>query len=161
MALRFSPMTLVRVRAISADGSLKITVERPLRLVTDLSAKKLTAKRLKLFRNGLTGIHAEAKPVLKKQYKPGKAQPDPLHGRYEMIDHGKFTVVEYEPDTNLRDIEQIPLLEEGGIEAFFNREVLPYAPDAWIDTGKTLIGYEISFTRHFYKPTPMRGSYQG
>ena len=43
-----------------------------------------------------------------------------------------------------------------GIEAFFRREVLPYAPDAWIDESKTKIGYEISFTRHFYKPTPMR-----
>lgn len=104
----------------------------------------------------MTNIHAEAKPVLKKQHKPGKAQPDSLHGRYETTDDGKLTVVEYEPDTNLRDTEQIPLLEEGGIEAFFRREVLHYAPDAWIDDGKTLIGYEISFTRHFYKPAPMR-----
>lgn len=48
------------------------------------------------------------------------------------------------------------LLEPGGIEGFIEREVLPYAPDAWIDTGKTQIGYEISFTRYFYKPTPMR-----
>ena len=65
-------------------------------------------------------------------------------------------MVEYEPDTGLRDCEQIPLLEEGGIEAFFRREVLPYTPDAWIDADKTQIGYEISFTRHFYKPPPTR-----
>ena len=65
-------------------------------------------------------------------------------------------MVEYEPDTDLRDTEQVPLLEEGGIEAFFRREVLPYAPDAWIDPAKTQIGYEISFTRHFYKPAPLR-----
>jgi len=45
---------------------------------------------------------------------------------------------------------------EGGIEAFFQREVLPYAPDAWIDETKIKIGYEISFTRHFYKPEPLR-----
>jgi len=64
--------------------------------------------------------------------------------------------VEYEPDTQLRDSEQVPLLEEGGIEAFFQREVLPYVPDAWIDGAKTQIGYEISFTREFYKPAPMR-----
>ena len=50
----------------------------------------------------------------------------------------------------------MPLLEKGGIEAFFRCEVLPYTPDAWIDQGKTLVGYEISFTRHFYRPAPMR-----
>lgn len=64
--------------------------------------------------------------------------------------------IEYEPDSDLRDTEQVPLLEEGGINAFFAREVLPYAPDAWIDQSKTQIGYEISFTRYFYKPKPMR-----
>ncbi len=47
------------------------------------------------------------------------------------------------------DFEQIPLLEEGGIETFVRREVLPYTPDA-------KIGYEISFTRHFYPPPPLR-----
>ncbi len=46
---------------------------------------------------------------------------------------GKPGVVEYEPDPDLRDTEQVPLLEEGGIEAFFRREVLPHVPDAWID----------------------------
>ena len=50
----------------------------------------------------------------------------------------------------------LPFLENGGIEAFFRREVLPHAPDAWIDPGKTVIGYEISFTKHFYKPESLR-----
>jgi hypothetical protein len=45
---------------------------------------------------------------------------------------GKPAVVEYEPDADLRDTEQVPLLEDGGIEAFIRREVLPYTPDAWI-----------------------------
>ena len=44
---------------------------------------------------------------------------------------GKPAVVEYEPDTDLRDTEQVPLLHPGGIEAFLQKEVLPYAPDAW------------------------------
>ena len=92
---------------------------------------------------------------------PYAAKPDPLHGRYEATIDGRTRVVEYEPDTELRDTEQVPLTEPAGehadgIEAFFRREVLPYAPDAWIDQSKTKIGYEISFTRHFYKPTPMR-----
>ena len=56
----------------------------------------------------------------------------------------------------MRDTEQVPLLEDGGIEAFFKREVLSHVPDAWIDHTKTQVGYEISFTRHFYKPTPLR-----
>ncbi len=65
-------------------------------------------------------------------------------------------MVEYEPDPDLRDTEQVPLLEPGGIEAFIRREVLPYTPDAWIDKSATKIGYEISFTRHFYKPQALR-----
>ena len=47
-------------------------------------------------------------------------------------------------------------METGGIEAFIRREVLPYATDAWIDESKTQVGYEISFTRHFYKPQAIR-----
>ena len=47
-------------------------------------------------------------------------------------------------------------MEEGGIEAFLKREVLPYAPDAWYVPESVKIGYEISFTRYFYKPEPMR-----
>ena len=65
-------------------------------------------------------------------------------------------MVEYEPDTDLRDTEQIPLQEEGGIEAFLRREVLPYAADAWYQPDSVRIGYEISFTRYFYKLKPMR-----
>ena len=64
--------------------------------------------------------------------------------------------MEYEPDTDLRDTEQIPLLEVGGIESFIRREVLPYAPDAWYVPSSVKTGYEISFTRHFYKPQPLR-----
>ena len=65
-------------------------------------------------------------------------------------------MVEYEPDTDLRDTEQIPLQEEGGIEAFLRREVLRYAADAWYEPDRVRIGYEISFARYFYKPKPMR-----
>ncbi len=64
--------------------------------------------------------------------------------------------MEYEADRELRDTEQIPLTEEGGIEAFLRREVLPYAPDAWYVASSVKVGYEISFTRHFYKPTPLQ-----
>ena len=65
-------------------------------------------------------------------------------------------VIEYEPDPNLRDYEQVPLLEAGGIEAFIEREVLPYSMDAWIKHGDIKVGYEIGFTQHFFKPQPLR-----
>ena len=95
-------------------------------------------------------------PVIAKIHKRGKVDADPLHGKYELTIGGKPSVVEYEPDSELRDTEQVPLLEPGGIEAFFRREVLPHVPDAWIDPEATKVGYEISFTRHFYKPKPLR-----
>ena len=80
----------------------------------------------------------------------------PLNGLCEVTIKGKPAVVEHEPDPELRDTEQIPLLHEGGIDAFLEKEVLPYAPDAWYLPAQVKIGYEISFTRHFYKPKPMR-----
>jgi type I restriction enzyme M protein len=60
------------------------------------------------------------------------------------------------PDKDQRDTEQVPLTYPGGIEKFFAVEVLPYATDAWIDQSKTQIGYEISFTKYFYKPVELR-----
>jgi type I restriction enzyme M protein len=117
---------------------------------------KLTARRLKLLQSSLGQKHEKARPVIKKVHKQGKAEPNPLFGRFETEIDGKLRVVEYEPDSDLRDSEQIPLLEDGGIETFFRREVLPYVRDAWIDESATKIGYEVSFTKYFYKPTPLR-----
>jgi type I restriction enzyme M protein len=57
-------------------------------------------------------------------------------------------------DSSLRDTENVPLAEDVG--AYFKREVLPHAPDAWIDESKTRIGYEIPFNRHFYVFEPPR-----
>ncbi len=59
-------------------------------------------------------------------------------------------------DTSLRDTETVPLKDD--IDEYFKREILPHVPDAWIDESKTKIGYEIPFTRHFYKFTPLRPS---
>jgi len=59
-----------------------------------------------------------------------------------------------EPDPELRDYENVPLKED--VQAYFEREVLPHVPDAWIDLSKTRIGYEINFNRYFYKYTPPR-----
>lgn len=59
-------------------------------------------------------------------------------------------------DSELRDTENVPLTED--IHEYFQREVIPFAPDAWIDESKTKIGYEIPFTRYFYKYVPPRSS---
>jgi type I restriction enzyme M protein len=118
--------------------------------------QRMTKSRERLLRDTVTTKDETAQQVLKNIYKPGKVEANPLYGRYAVQVDGKPRVVEYEPDSDLRDTEQIPLLEEGGIEAFFRREVLPYVPDAWIDESKTRVGYEISFNRYFYKPEPLR-----
>lgn len=117
---------------------------------------KISAADLKVIISAVSWRAEDAPPVIKKLHKPGKAEADPLRGFYETTVDGKACVVEYEADSELRDYEQIPLLEDGGIEAFLRREVLPYTPDAWLDEAATKIGYEISFTRHFYEPPKLR-----
>ncbi len=125
---------------------------------------KPAAADLKLILKAVSRRKESAPPVIAKTHKPGKIKADPMRGYYSLSPAGgegrsegtKSLIVEYEPDPDLRDTEQVPLLEEGGIEAFIRREVLPYTPDAWVDESKTKIGYEISFTRHFYKPQPLR-----
>lgn len=59
-----------------------------------------------------------------------------------------------QPDADLRDYENVPLKED--VEEYFKREVLPHLPDAWIDHGKTKVGYEINFTKYFYQYKPLR-----
>ena len=117
---------------------------------------KLSATDLKQIIAAVSWREESAAPVIKKVHKPSKAKADPLYGLFEAKIGGKTSIVEYEPDSELRDFEQIPLLEEGGIEAFIRREVLPYTPDAWIVEADTKVGYEISFTRHFYQPPQLR-----
>lgn len=61
-----------------------------------------------------------------------------------------------EIDKTLRDKEQVPLTYEGGIETFVRNEILPYTPDAIVNTDDYVIGYELSFTKYFYKPKQLR-----
>jgi len=89
------------------------------------------ATEQKLFRSVFTQKDPEAEPVAKG-------------GR----DDG------YEPDADLRDFENVPLKDD--IDAYFEREVRPHVPDAWMDRSKDKVGYEINFNRHFYKYTPPR-----
>lgn len=89
-------------------------------------ATKLKAAELKKVRPCITETDPTAQPV------PGEADP------------------------TLRDTENIPLTYEGGIAAFIEKEVHPYAPDAYVNEKQTKIGYEISFTKYFYKPIELR-----
>ena len=83
------------------------------------------------------------------------AKTSPLDG-WRAFQKPTAQPIEGEPDVDLRDTENIPFTYKGGINAFIQSEVLPYAPDAYIDEKKTQIGYEISFTRYFYKPVELR-----
>ncbi len=104
---------------------------KKLSILADEEKVRLTAKRLKIVRTYFTVINENAEPVLDKDGKP-------------------------EIDKNLGDNEQIPLTYEGGINAFFEAEIKPYVPDAWVDENSIILGYELSFTKYFYKPAEFR-----
>jgi type I restriction enzyme M protein len=146
----------------AAFGYWKVVVERPLRLKGIDPERAYSPKEIKALKE--TAERADdAPPVLRKIHKKG-TEPDPLRGLFLHPSpagrgagrEGQRVVVEYEPDPDLRDAEQVPLLEDGGIEAFIRREVLPHAPDAWYVPDSVKTGYEISFTRYFYRPQPLR-----
>jgi type I restriction enzyme M protein len=148
----------------AAFGYWKVTVERPLRIEGADPTRAYTPKEIKALKEtvkdmpggGATEPVDNAAPrVIRKIHKKG-VDPDPLRGIMEVTLDGKRAVVEYEPDPDLRDTEQVPLLEPGGIERFLEREVLPHAPDAWYDPDSVRTGYEVSFTRYFYAPAPLR-----
>lgn len=97
--------------------------------------KKISDAQLKAIARAMSETDPTAKPVIKKTDK-------------------KSGVVTYEPDTDLRDTEKIAVSED--IQAYFDREVKPYVPDAWIDWDSIEIGCEISFNKYFYKPVALR-----
>ena len=138
----------------AAFGYWKVTVERPLRLAAIDPNRAYKAAEIKALKES-SERREDAPPVIRRIHKRG-TPADPLRGLFEATLNGVPAVVEYEPDPDLRDTEQIPLQEPGGIEAFLRREVLPYAPDAWFQPDSVKTGYEVSFTRYFYKPQPMR-----
>ena len=138
----------------AAFGYWKVTVERPLRI--EAADPNRVYKTAEIREMKETGKRSEDAPAIIRKIHERGTEADPLRGLFEATVDGRATVVKYEPDTDLRDTEQITLQEEGGIEAFLRREVLPYATDAWYQADSVKIGYEISFTRYFYKPKPMR-----
>ena len=152
--LAFEETEQSRIFDNAAFGYRKVIVERPLRIEGADPDQAYTAAEIKVLKE--RGTRSEtAQAVIRKIHRRG-VEPDPLGGRFATTVGGRAAVVEYEPDPELRDTEQIPLHEEGGIETFLRREVLPYTEDAWYRADSVKIGYEISFNRYFYKPEPMR-----
>lgn len=100
------------------------------------------------------------KAVKKMKSKPKKKHVDLLQKYYTITCPDANIVIDTNgnpvPDKALEDTEIIPLRYEGGIDAFFQNEIVPYTPDAWIDTDSVQEGYELSFTKYFYKPKALR-----
>lgn len=114
-----------------------------LNALNDALPFKLTGQLIKAVRTSFGERDEEAAKVLQKPFDDvdlAEAEANP----------GAF----YETDSELRDQERIPLKVD--IEEYFRKEVLPYAPDAWMDRSKDVVGYEISFTKYFYEYVPPR-----
>jgi len=151
--LAFAETEQSKIFPNTAFGYWKVIVERPLRLDGADPERRYTAKEMRALK-ATFGRSGTSPPVISKVRRSVK--PDPLHGLFTTTINGKPAVVEYEPDAVLRDTERVPMLEDGGISGFFSREVLPYVPDAWYVPAKVRTGYEINFTRHFFRPQPLR-----
>ena len=123
-----------------------------------------SAAQLKTIARSMSVTDPEAKPVMKKEHKAASNAIEQLTEVFGidtsvLADYGftptaKGTYLEYEPDSDLRDTEKIPVKED--IYEYFQREVRPYVADAWISLPQTKIGCEISFNKYFYKPAPLR-----
>lgn len=144
-------------------GHWAITVERPLRLRVfpqrKIPSGVLKAPEADAYADAIAALPTsialddwkafakatKLKAALLKKIRPYITEKDPT-----------AKAIDGEADVDLRDTEIVPFTYEGGIEAFINTEVKPYAPDAYIDEKKTQIGYDISFTKYFYRPTELR-----
>lgn len=125
---------------------------------------EVSAAELRAIARAMSVTDPKAEPVVKKVHKSGSKDIETLLTTYDVYenrlpDYGYMPVrkgvfVEYEPDSDLRDSEKIPVTED--IYAYFLREVRPYVADAWINLPPTKIGCEISFNKYFYKPVPLR-----
>lgn len=135
---------------------------------TDVSLDiSLDVKEKKQLLDAITWKNPEAEPVIKKAAKVA----NPLYGAFSYQPSGSSKsakIVEFQPDSDLRDYENVPLNPEVTtselIESYFAREVQPHVPDAWINADKTdaideevgIVGFEIPFNRHFYVYEPPR-----
>ena len=140
-------------------------------LATAAKAQQITldAKEKKAIADAVSWKNPDAEKIIKKIH---KAKADPIYGLFDGSKEGngahKGKVIEYKADGDLRDFENVALDPSKTVnainEAYFNKEVLPHVPDAWIDVSKKddkdqqigIVGYEIPFNRHFYQYQPPR-----
>lgn len=150
-------------------GYWEVRVDRPLRLridpTSDLSTSTLKPTEVVRCQEAMAKVPADTPQddwdayakALRKVDKLPKGLLNKLRNAIATIDPS-CQAVTGEADPALRDTEQIPLRYEGGVEAFMQREVLPYSPDAYIVPEETKVGYELSFTKYFYKPVQLRST---
>ncbi len=140
----------------------KISIQRPLRMAGIDENRAYNSKEIKaLLENGSSDENA---PKVIAKIHPKKTVANPLYGLFSAVVDGQPVVVSYAADSQLKDVESVPL--SVNISTYFNQEVLPHAPDAWIDDsvldnkdgqiGK--VGTEISFNRYFYQFKSLRSS---
>jgi len=159
-------------------GYTRVTVERPLRLCFQITVED-KARFLDACPHLLDDVQTIDKELGREQQPNWNAVRDRIldilherHSKWKSTEHKLFRDVftrkdpqaepvrtteskeGFEPDSNLRDFENIQLKED--IDEYFQREVLPYVPDAWMDRTKDKVGYEVNFNRHFYRYTPPR-----
>jgi type I restriction enzyme M protein len=127
--------------------------------VTEIQEKsdlRLSASDMKMLLRNVSWRDENAPAVIKKIYAKGKNQSSNLLGKYTVLIDQKEFIAEYEIDSELSDFELVPLNYEGGIEKYMETEVLPFYEDAWVTNTIGVIGYEVSFTRNFYKKPILR-----
>ena len=145
-------------------GYYNVTVERPLRLRVIPNADvdgaiNLKAAEKERVKKAMANVSEDVPLDDWNQYaKVLKLSKTLLKKLQTIIAERDETAVAVEdtPDPLLRDVEQVPLRYPGGIDAFMQKEVLPYAPDAYYEPEKVVVGYELSFTKYFYKPVELR-----
>ena len=162
LLMRFEETPESKIFPNSEFGYWEITVDRPLRLRIhpDADLSSLSARDLEICRNAMAKVPDDTPlddwdAYARALGKMTKTLLKKLRALLTTTDPD-CRPVQGEADKALRDTEQIPLSYEGGIEAFMQREVLPYAPDAYVAEGGTKVGYELSFTKYFYRPTELR-----
>ncbi len=140
-----------------------ITIERPLRLRFDVSkpipSKALKEKEMEQYKEALERLPQDLPTDDWGRFsKASGLKSGLLKKLIPLIAVQDETAVPVlgEADVSLRDLELVPFNYNGGIEGFMQDEVLPYTSDAWVDKKKTQIGYEVSFTKYFYKPIKLR-----
>lgn len=156
-------------------GYYSVDIQRPLRLRVNLDEEKISALTdekfaaiLQFIKDNVGGVFYDFNKFISSVETFCKQNKFQITAKQKKILRDSFTEIDdnaapvkksdgtFEANKNLKDTEQIPMTYEGGIDKFFENEIKPFVPDAWIDKKSVVIGYEITFTKYFYKPEVLR-----